>query len=326
MTETDIVRFLHSRFGTAAMMAIAVVAAVISYHEGGVIPIEGSNGIGLPSANEWLPPGVLSLVINLALNIGVALLMVLANRSFNITRSVSALFAGMFLILQMPFPSFLGQFYGGTLLSLIVILSANILFSSFNRTYPLQPVFLIFFMLAAGAFTQYAYVFYLPVFIVGCAQMRIFGFRTVLAAGIGMITPLWILAGFGIISPEDFTVPQFRSVLAALENTELLQMSVSLGFTMLLCMVFVILNVIRTFNYNAQTRSYNGFISLLSIATVLFILFDYRNLAIYVPMLNCCAAFQMGHFFATYNSRRSYIAILCIIMAYVALYLWTLWA
>lgn len=306
-------------------MVMTVTAVVVSFLRGDIVPIAGSNGLGLPSANEWIGHGLSSLTVNVLLNVGIALLMLFLDRSFNVSRSVSALFAGMFLVLQMPFPSLTGQFYGGTLLCLIVVFSTATLFSSFNRPYPLQPVFLIFFLLAAGAFTQYAYLFYLPVFLLGCAQMRILNIKTLLAAGMGSVTPLWILWGFEIIDFSGFSLPGFRSILSAIGSVEALQMFVSIGMTLLLCLIFGALNLIRVFNYNAQTRSYNGFLSLLSIATALFVFFDYSNLIIYIPMLNCCTAFQIGHFFSASNGRRSYIAILGVIMLYVALYLWTLW-
>ncbi len=325
MTETDIVRFLHSRFGTVTMMTIAIVAVVVSFFEGDIIPFIGSNGLGLPSANEWIAPGGLSLFINVTLNIAIALLMVFLNKRFNVFRNVSLLFAGMFFILQMPFPSMFGQFYGGTLLCLIAILSTILLFASFNRPYPLQPIFLIFFLFAAASFTQYAYLLYLPIFLFGCGQMRIFNIKTILAAGMGTVTPLWILWGFGIITFESISIPDFKSILSAIDSIELFQMLLSVGFTLFLCLIFGTLNLIRIFNYNAQTRSYNGFISILSIATMLFVIFDYLNLAIYIPILNCCTAFQIGHFFSTNNSRRSYIAIIGIILTYATLYIWSLW-
>ncbi len=325
MTETDIVRFLHSRFGTVTMMTIAIVAVVVSFFEGDIIPFIGSNGLGLPSANEWIAPGVLSLFINVTLNTAIALLMVFLNKRFNVFRNVSSLFAGMFFILQMPFPSMFGQFYGGTLLCLIAILSTILLFASFNRPYPLQPIFLIFFLFATASFTQYAYLLYLPIFLLGCGQMRIFNIKTILAAGMGTVTPLWILWGFGIITFESISIPDFKSILSAIDSIELFQMLLSVGFTLFLCLIFGTLNLIRIFNYNAQTRSYNGFISILSIATMLFVIFDYPNLAIYIPILNCCTAFQIGHFFSTNNSRRSYIAIIGIILTYATLYIWSLW-
>lgn len=306
-------------------MVLAVTATVLSFFRGDIITVAGSNGLGLPSANEWINHGELSLSVNVLLNVGIAMLMLFLDRSFNVSRSVSALFAGMFFVLQMPFPSLCGQFYGGTLLCLIVVFSTATLFSSFNRPYPLQPVFLIFFLLAAGSFTQYAYLFYLPVFLLGCAQMRIFSLKTLLAAGMGAVTPLWMLWGLGIVDFSGFSLPGFRSILSAIGSVEALQMFVSVGVTLLLCLIFGTLNLIRVFNYNAQTRSYNGFLSLLSIATALFVFFDYYNLIIYIPMLNCCTAFQIGHFFSASNGRRSYIAILGVIVLYVALYLWTLW-
>jgi lipopolysaccharide export LptBFGC system permease protein LptF len=45
---------------------------------------------------------------------------------------------------------------------------------------------------------------------------------------------------------------------------------------------------------------------------------------IYLPMLNVCAAIQVGHFFVINRRKRSYIGVLCVIALYVALYLWNL--
>ena len=96
------------------MMVIAIVATIVSYYTGNIVDIPGDTGTWLPSADDWLPAGGTSLVINLVLNVLIAAMLILLNKRFNILRSPSDLFAGLFLILQMSLPSFMGQFYGGT--------------------------------------------------------------------------------------------------------------------------------------------------------------------------------------------------------------------
>lgn len=321
--EHDFVRFLHSRFGAMLMMAIAVIGTIVSYCMGNIKHLPGDTGMWLPSANDWIAVGRISLAVNLSLNILIAILLLLLNKWFNILRSPSNLFAGIFLILQMSLPDLMGQFYGGTLLCVVVLFSTIVLYCTYNRPFPRQPIFLIFFLLAVGSMTQYAYVFYLPVFFIGCAQMRILNIKTFLAAGIGILTPVWIMWGFGFITFENLEMPTFVNVFSALDSQETLQMLVSVGLTVMLLFVLGVLNLLKVYNYNSKMRAYNGFISITSIVTVILIIIDYTNLAIYVPLLNCCAAFQIGHFFASNEYRRSYIAILGIIVAYCALYVWS---
>ena len=305
------------------MMVIAIVATIVSYYTGNVVDIPGDTGTWLPSADDWLPAGGTSLVINLVLNVLIAAMLILLNKRFNILRSSSDLFAGLFLILQMSLPSFMGQFYGGTLLCFAVLFVTYKLYMAFNRPYPLQPIFLIFFLLTVGAMSQYAYLFYIPVFMIGCAQMRIFSFKTLLAVGIGIIAPVWILWGFDLISLRDIKLPHFVNVFSAIDSKEMLQLLVTVGVTVMATFVFGILNLVRVFNYNSKTRAYNGFISIMSFVTIILVLADYTNSATYIPLLNCCAAFQMGHYFAINNYQRSYIAILGIIAVYIALYWWS---
>lgn len=323
MTEHDILRFLHSRFGTMLMMAIAIVATIVSYCTGNIADIPGDTGTWLPSADDWLPVGGASLVINLVLNVFIAVMLILLNKRFNILRSASDLFAGLFLILQMALPSFIGQFYGGTLLCVVVLFLTFKLYMAFNRPYPLQPIFLIFFLLTMGAMSQYAYLFYIPLFLIGCAQMRILNLKTLLAAGIGIITPIWILWGFDLISFKNIELPHIVNVFSAIDSHEMLQLLVTIGITVMATFVFGVLNLVRVFNYNSKTRAYNGFISIMSFITIILVLADYTNSAAYIPLLNCCAAFQMGHYFAINNYQRSYIAILGIIAVYIALYWWS---
>lgn len=318
--EHCLVRFLHSRFGSLLMMAIAVVATVISFAVGNVTPLPSDTGLWLPSANDWMPAGVGSLMVNLSVNVLIALMLVLLNKWFNILRSGSNLFAGVFLIMQMALPALMGQFYGGTLLCFIVLFAVMILYCTYNQPYPRQPIFLIFMLFTIGAMTQYAYVFYIPVFLLGCAQMRIFSVKTLLAVMMGIITPVWIMVGFGLVSLTNVEMPHFVNVFTALDSERALHMLISVGFTLVLLVVLCALNLMKVYNYNSKMRAYNGFLVILSVATAILVLVDFTNLTIYLPLLNCCCAFQVGHFFSVKQSRRSYLAILGIIAVYLGLY------
>ena len=81
-------------------------------------------------------------------------------------------------------------------------------------------------------------------------------------------------------------------------------------------------NLIRIIGFNAQARAYNGFLSLLGITTGVLAIMNFTDLQVYVPLLNACVAFQVGHFFRATASRRGYILILGLLASYTALYIW----
>ena len=322
--EHNFVRFLHSRFGAMSMMAIAIIAVVVSYCFGNIEDLPGDTGLWLPSANDWMTPGIASMFVNVLLNVLVAGMLVLLNKWFNVLRTMSDLGAGVFLIMQMSEPSLMGQFYGGTLMCFIVLFSTIVLYCTYNQPYPRQPIFLIFLLLTVGTMTQYAYIAYIPIFLLGCAQMRIFGWKTLMAAIIGVITPIWIMVGFGFVSFSSLEVPHYVNIFSALDSHDALHIISVAAITGVLAIVMSILNLLKVFNYNSKMRAYNGFLLVLSVVTTLMVVIDYTNLSIYIPLLNCCTAFQVGHFFALNRSKRSYIAILSVILIYVALYCWSL--
>lgn len=305
--------------GIAALTGIS-----FSYALGNVVPLTGSKGLGLPSANTWLPPGAASLAINLILCLAISLIIVFLNKRFNLTHSTSVLIAGLFLLIQAATPSVTGQFYGGTLLCLVVVSCAALLFEAYHNPEATRAVFIIFFFLALGSLTQYAYVMYIPVFMIGCAQMRILTGKSLTAAILGIMTPPWILAGFGVIGIDDFTLPEFSNIFAALHNRELLHITATIGCTLVLCTVGAAGCMLRTYSYNTRGRAFNGFIYIVSIATIALVFVDYTNVASYIPMLNCCAAYHTAHFFSIHSRRHSYIGILTVIAVYVGLYIWSI--
>jgi hypothetical protein len=302
----------------------AIVGVCVSYAGGYVIPITGSFGIGLPSPNNWLQTSITSLILNIVLCCGIVFLIVFLNKRFNLIHSTSVLFAWLFMVMQAAIPVISGQFYSGTILCAVVAVCAGILFSTFNNPGATRSVFIIFLLLSLGALTQYAYAVYIPIFLLGCVQMRIFTGRSLTAAILGIITPVWILTGFGILHPDNFSMPEFTSILSAIRNRELLHISVTTGVTLLLCLFSGAGCILRTYNYNSHGRSFNGFIYLVSISTIIMIFVNYINVTAYLPLLNCCTAYHTAHFFSINDHKLSYIGILTILAIYIGMYVWAI--
>lgn len=322
--ERDISRFLHSRYAFIVFSLIAILTTYLASSWGKVTPILDNKGLGLTPINQWFEPGRLSLTINIFLNFLIALLMIYINKTFNVLRNPTILFAGLFLILQMPITDITGQLYGGTMLCVVMLVCTFILFSTYNDQNP-YAIFLIFAILSFGTFFQYAFIFYIPVFVLGCMQMRILDLRIAIAATLGIITPPWILFGFGILDIQNITLPQFIGIYEQLSMLEVLQMLITIGLSIFVCIGAWLANIVNIISYNAKTRAYNGVFAILALTSILLIMADYTNYIIYVPMLNCCTALQLGHLFTIYEARRSYIGIISVFVVYLGLYIWGVW-
>lgn len=324
INESDITRFLHSRVALVFFAIIAFITTNIAFSNGNITPILDNKSLGLTPINQWVEPGRSSMIVNMLLNFGIAALMIYLNKAFNILRSPTIIFAGLFLILQIPISIITGQLYGGTVICAIILICACYLFSTYNSPNP-WAIFTIFSILSFGTFFQYAFMFFAPIMLVGCVQMRILDLRIALAAILGIATPPWILFGFGIISPEEFSFPKFSGIYEQLSSAEIIHILVSIAISVITCIGAWIVNLVKIISYNAQTRAYNGFFAMLSLLSVFLMLIDFTNFIIYVPLLNCCTALQLGHLFTIYESRRSYIGIIAVFAVYLGLYLWGAW-
>lgn len=326
MKASDITGAFDSRGALVITFLLMAVSAFYAQSCGVVGPFAGDKGLVFPSPNEWISSPSVSLWVNIAVTAAVIVLMIFINKVYNIPRTITLVYATFFTVMQTATPAVSSQFYSGTFLLAVVVSCMLLMFGSFSRPAALKQVFMVFFLLSAATAAQYAFIIYLPVFAVGCAQMRIFSFRAAIAALLGVITPWWIMFGLGIIGPDDFHTPRFLSIFSAAT----LRDSLILILTVLLSVVLVItaygMSLLKLMTYNARTRACNGLLTLITAVTVIAMAVDFNNLATYIPLLNFCTAFFLSHLFVIRRSPRSRIAVISFILAYYALYLWRITA
>ena len=321
--ELAFTRFLHSRYGFLLMLLMSAGAAVLAYLAGGVVPIDGDSGFAIPSANVWLAPYPdISLAVSLLLNAACAIVLIYINKRFNIIRSLSLLFAGIFLIMQGGAPLLMGQLYNGILMCMLMLMAIIALFTTFHRPERTRRIFISFFLLSAGSMACIPCWGGIAALAIGCLQMRCANLRTALAALAGIATPYWIGWGFGIYSLASLRWPEFVSVFSIAHTRDFIQTIAYAAISLFLGIGFGTLNLFKIYAYNARTRAYNGFLLVLSILTAILIVVDYHHLIDYLPVLNVCTALQIGHFFTINHHVRAYIPIICIIAMYALLYLW----
>ncbi len=160
--------------------------------------------------------------------------------------------------------------------------------------------------------------------ILGYIQMRVFSLRTLLAALMGTVTPLWILLGFGIVTVEELQLPAFSFDFRQFLEPEMAETGVSVLFTIFTGFFFAAANLLKILSYNSRTRAYNGFITIMLIFTAFFAGVNVGNILFYLPLLNLLTAYQIGHFFTYRRHQRSYIAIFGLMACYIGLYFWAI--
>lgn len=310
------------------MTIVAVCSIMTGYF---LLPDYGTaipaTGLGLSPAHTWLSPGLAAVLLNTVVSLGIAFMLYILNREFKLMRNSSMAVAGIFMFMQMSISQTLTVFSGGTLMAFVLTACMFLMFSIYNSRDCSLPVYTLFMILGLGSLTFYGYLFYVPVFMIGCMQVRVLSLRTLTAAITGLITPAWILGGFGIMDISAIPTPDITTLFFNIgHHTDIasIKFMATAGFTVLTCLICGIGCIMRTYSYNSRSRSYNGFIYILTLATILLSCIDFGSAIIYIPLLNCVAAYQATHFFITNRDQRSFIGVILILMAYIAFFIWNL--
>lgn len=321
MSAAYITRIIHTRaFGVGVALVVAV-CAFLFYFNGYQEHIVGDRGVALPSANMWLPSPDIDFSAGVAAACVTVLIMALLNKVYNVLRSMTSLYIALFAAMELATPDLLTQFYTGSLLAVVVPLCLFWLFSCYRNPLATRHIFLIFLLLSFFTATQYCFALYAVVFLLGMAQMQVFNGRSFTAAMLGIITPWWIMLGFGIITPADIRVPEFVSIFSVIDLGDTFMLLITVGITGFAMLVCYILNLLKTIAYNARTRAYNGAFTVTALVTLAAMCIDYPNIISYVPLLNFSAAMEIAHFFSTHRAEKSFIAIAVLLAAYAALFI-----
>lgn len=322
--EVKFTRLIRSR-GMAILFGIASFIMVFQAWIADAIPqLNNSMTIAFTSPTEWIGDSWLSMWVNMALIVVTGVIMIAINRCFNLLRTLSVYFAAFFLFATASTPIVAGQLSGSVLLAIVVLLAIWIMYTIYSVRASSRRVFLVFFLLGAMALIQYAVLLYIPVFLIGLGQMRIFHFKKLIAALLGVITPAWIALGLGFTHLPDLPVIEFTQPAMLISQPGGWPFIATVAFSLLLGFFTGMINLIKIIGFNSQARAYNGLLTIVSIATGIFAIINFTNMAFYVILLNACVAFQIGHFFRFTAMRRGYLFVTFFMIIYLVLYLWAM--
>lgn len=319
MRAESINRFFNGLpFVVLLAVILALTGAMFAFSGNGTVNA-GGGGFCFSSANLHIADKYISLGINLATILLSGILLYYLNKSSSFIRAYTLIHISSFFMLEAANPYLSSSLLDGSFLSLILLGATFILFNSYNMPRPQRSIFLTFTLLALGSMFHYMCLFLIPVFFIGFIQMRAMSLKGFLAMGVGLATPFWILMGTGIVKPTDFALPAMHNVWSYLNSMQSLTMLLSVILSAIIVIILMSINLFQIYSYKTQIRSYNGFFSILTIATLIIMAIDYGNILNYIPVLNCCLAVQIAHSFTISKASKRFIAYMifiavCIVM------------
>ena len=318
-------RFLHSRSCVLVASLLMAIGACLFFNIDALVYPTGEMGVVKGWSGQWLFFPEVNLFYGIAANVGLAFLMVSVIGRYNLLRSMTKLPATLFLMMQLATPVMLTFFSTGLLLCAGVMACMLLMYESYNDSKATRHVFLTFFLLSLGSTVDYGFLVYIPVFWLALAQMRILDLRSILAMLMGLVTPWILLFGFGIIDVSQLQWPMYSRLTVPFVT---LRGTTFIGAALLTAFIAAaawVQNIIKFLSYNAHSRALLSLLTVLMYVSILASVVDYSHLVAFLPIINMCAAMQLGHLFGVvYTMKRSYIAILCIIGLYLLIYIWRL--
>lgn len=299
---------------------LMLVAARIAFQTEELNYFTFDRGIIFPSANLWISGHWLTMAVNTAIVVITALMWLMLVQIFNPFRSMTGLTASFFMVMMLSVPDIMDQLYTGTLLAAVMPVCLTLLWSSFDDPLQMRRICLIFILLSALSMTQYCFAVYIPVFILGCAQMKILKFRTVLVILIGVLTPWWIVFGLGLADFADFHLPEMPGFFNLHDIDATVNIMAVGGITILLLIIGWVGNVMRVITFNSNLRAFNGSIAMIGLFTIVAMFADFTNSLAYLPTLMTVCAYQLSFMLGRSSGNRGVIPALIIMTVYIGFF------
>ena len=185
MGEAAINKFINSRVLTWLTAVVGIAAAyamLLFFGTPSVPPVEGLFGGGL---DHLLPSAILSWAVNMVVVFVAAVMLNWLNKTYVFIREHTMMFVTVFLCATLSNPVVSTSLGTPTLLALALVVCTYVMFGTFQQRDSQSVAFLITMILTVCAMQSFVFALYIPVFIVGFFQMRIFTLRTLLAVLVG---------------------------------------------------------------------------------------------------------------------------------------------
>ena len=274
----------------------------------------------------WSIPVIGNNIVGILVNSGIILLTatLLAKIAthYQLVKEQTLLPLLFFLLFLSLTSTLINHFEPVNILSLIVFVLVAILYSSYQENRSTEKGFIIALIVSVISFVDAHILYLLPILIVGIIQMQAASLRTFAAMIVGLLTPYWIVWGFGWIELSQL---DFTTLAISLQIPPIDIQLIPVAAIMFIGFVCGISNLYNAFNEKIYTRATNGFINLLSTYTALLLIIDNTNYLQYLPILCGCVALQTSYFFTT-RTKRTHTIVLIVLVTLIMTWIgWMYW-
>jgi len=216
----------------------------------------------------------------------------------------------------------------GLLASVFLVLALHFLMHSFQMDYSQGDLFHCFLMLGIGCLIYPKLVFVTPIFLIASAQFLSLHIRSFVAALLGFMIPFWFLLAYALLAQDLDILVAPLLVLSSYYplgvGYELWQLPLY-GLLVLLFIVSAIHTYSTTFDDKMRTRMYLRFLIALSAFLLICLALQPHEAIDVFPLAAVPISLLAGHFFALTGNRASAFFTVFCLLAYVALFIFSLW-
>lgn len=284
----------------AAIAMIAVTAVSLP----SVRPA-GDLGICLPSPNIW-PRFPFDIAAN-AVILGACIFgAMLINKTHGFIRTTDPMMPSAMAVIIASNPLLTTYLGTPTLMLAANIICLGILMGAYRVRNATHQLFAVATFLSLGSMVQYAFLPFVFIYPVLAMMIKAFRFKECMAYIMGLIAPYWVGLAFGLISPSDFSLPQFQLTLPDIgDGEDVFLMLLSLGTVAIIALLTSVNNAMLLFAGNNRIRIFNNMINTVGVLCFVCMVFDFTNVAAYASTFCFTASVQIANFFAIHRIPKS---------------------
>lgn len=304
----------------ATLIFAAMAAATWLYYT--PAPPGGSVGICLPAPWLWPLEPMTSEIAACGLIFFTALLAGAFNRSLSIVPGTSIAYSAIFLIACGAQPVITARLTAAPMLALAALIGVWLLCNSVGKRAATTECFLLAAMLSAGSMIQYAFALLLPVFLLCAIAGKVMRFKEFIAFLLGIIAPYWIALGFGLVSFDQFRLPELYYITSSgFDKTDFLLTVILTGVTGLVYLICTLLQAVQIYSANARSRAIYSIFNVLGFGTLALMMLDFGNFTAYIGILNLIMAFAAAELLQRSLAKSTWPPMLIGMGAYVAFFI-----
>lgn len=290
------------------MLTIAFLSAMMCVAGYVFIPIPDDLpdfGLVFPSPGHWAIEESWGEVINVAVIGLCAPACYLINKAFSLLKSSLPFWALFYLPLTCANPFVSGHLTGNALTLPTTLIMLAVLFSSYRSVNGTHTTFFAATCISVGSMFQHAFIPFILALVLSCLAMQILRFKELMALGLGLLAPYWVLMGFGVIGIDSFHLPHLSNIFTNPVHPAVFPVLVGDGMLLVIALLLALNNGMKLYAGNAQIRSYNNVVNIFGLTAVVAMLFDVDNIAAYTGVFNLWVALQFGNLFTLWHLHKA---------------------